>query len=96
VRVRVEQVDAHRVAGITLDGLKLKRRVKPAEFYREANRMIDIALAQTDVEEADLRAFVPPARTVFTLTVRRADADLREPYWDPAWRAGLSASAANR
>lgn len=103
-QVRVDRVAEHRVAGITLLGVKLRHRVDSAEFLREANEVVDLALS-TDggLEEVDLRATVPAPRrgsvgemdqpfiaTVFTLTVRRDAIRGRSAYWDPAWRAGLN------
>ena len=106
LRVRVEGAAAHRVAGITLSGVKLRRRLAPPAFLREANAIVDLALASAaGVEEVDLHVTVPldvgagivtsgdyahaTTRTVFTLTVRRDEPRRREPYWNPAWRAGL-------
>ncbi|MBV8150520.1 MAG: hypothetical protein JOY59_03095 [Candidatus Eremiobacteraeota bacterium] len=97
--VRVDRAGAHAVAGLMLSGVKLKRRVGPAAFLADANRMIDVALSAAPVEEVDLWVVVPRAPgvldTVFTLTVRRG-ASNRHPYWDPRWRAGLAPPAANR
>jgi len=107
VEVRVDRVDAHRVAGVTLLGVKFKRRVDAPQFLKEANELVDIALnADHAVEEVDLRATIPAKRnhvgefdqpldeTVFTLTVRRDAPGLRTAYWDPGWRAQLGASSA--
>ena len=110
--VRVERAGGHAVAGITQSGVKLRRAIDPPGFLREANAIVDLALQSSDVEEVDLRAVVPLAvgagtvtspdfahaveRTVFTLTVRRDRPGLREPYWNPVWRAGLATSSANR
>lgn len=103
VRVRVDRAASHRVAGITLLGVKLKRHVDSKSFYREANELVDLALAaDPKLEEVDLRATVPAlhkqevgemdepfVQTVFTLTVRRDDPRTREAYFDPLWRAQL-------
>ena len=112
VKVRVERAGSHRVAGIVLSGVKLKRRISPAAFLAEANALVDMALRSSSVEEVDLWATVPlgagagmvtsgdyakpTSRTVFSLTARRDGAGAREPYWDPGWRAGLGAATANR
>lgn len=103
VNVRVDSAASHRVAGITLLGTKLKRRVNSATFYREVNEIVDLALkSDPALEEVDVRATVPAVRkpeagemdepfvdTVFTLTVRRSRPNAREAYWDPAWRSQL-------
>jgi hypothetical protein len=106
LRIRVERAASHRVAGITLSGMKLKRRLAPPAFLREANAIADLALASdVQLEEVDLHVTVPldvgvgtvtsgdyahsATRTVFTLTVRRDEPRVREPYWNPGWRAGL-------
>jgi hypothetical protein len=101
--VEVDRVGAHRVAGVTLLGVKLKRKVDAAGFLAQANRIVDLTFASdSKLEEVDLRVTVPSGprrspgdmdriydRAVFTLTVRRAAPRLRDAYWDAAWRAGL-------
>ena len=104
VQIRVDRAASHRVAGVTLLGVKLQRRVDSKTFYREANQLVDLVLAtDPQLEEVDVRATVPAARkvdagegdepyfdTVFTLTVRRDAPRDREAYFDPAWRAQLN------
>lgn len=112
LKVRVERAGAHRVAGVVLSGVKLKRRLTPPAFLGEANAIVDLALRASAVEEVDLWTTVPlnagagavtsgdyakpSSRTVFSLTVRRDAPNTRETYWDSAWRAGLGAATANR
>ncbi|MGH7661649.1 MAG: hypothetical protein ACRENA_12150 [Vulcanimicrobiaceae bacterium] len=103
IQVEVDRVGSHRVAGVTLLGVKLKRKIAAAGFLAQANRIVDITFASdSQLEEVDLRVTVPSGprgsagdmdqvydRAVFTLTVRRSSPRVREAYWDAAWRAGL-------
>jgi hypothetical protein len=103
IEVLVDRAGTHRVAGVTLLGVKLKQRVDASGILAQANRLVDLALASDPrLEEVDLQVTVPAGnrrsagdmdkvydRAVFTLTVRRAKPQVREPYWDPVWRAGL-------
>lgn len=105
IQVEVDQIGSHRVAGVTLLGVKLKQKVDAAGFLAQANRIVDLAFASdSELEEVDLRVTVPWGRrssagdmdriydrAVFTLTVRRSAPHVREAYWDAAWRAGLGA-----
>ena len=105
IGVEVDRVGTHRVAGVTLLGVKLKQKVDAAGVLAQANRIVDLAFASDpQLEEVDLRVTVPSGRrtsagdmdqiydrAVFTLTVRRSAPHVREAYWDPAWRAGLGA-----
>lgn len=105
IQVEVDRVGTHRVAGVTLLGVKRKRKVDAAEVLAQANRIVDLAFAtDSELEEVDLRVTVPSGRrtsagdmdqiydrAVFTLTVRRSAPRVREAYWDAAWRAGLGA-----
>lgn len=105
IQVEVDQIGSHRVAGVTLLGVKLKQKVDAAGFLAQANRIVDLAFASdSELEEVDLRVTVPSGRrssagdmdriydrAVFTLTVRRSAPHVREAYWDAAWRAGLGA-----
>jgi hypothetical protein len=102
-RVEVDTAGSHHVAGVTLLGVKLKRKIDAAGFLAQANTIVDVTLASDlQLEEVDLRVTVPSGprgaagdmdrvydRAVFTLTVRRSAPGTREPYWDAAWRAGL-------
>lgn len=108
IGVHVDRVGSHRVASVTLLGTKLRHRIAPAAFLKEATHLIDVAFAaDAALEEVDLRALVPekaytdeeerdadegdrpPEQTVFTLTVRRSAQNVREAFWDPAWREEL-------
>ena len=60
VKIRVERAGAHVVAGLTLSGVKLRRPVGSAEFLREANALVDRALAaEPQLEEVDVTVTIP-------------------------------------
>ena len=87
-QVRVDRAGSHAVAGVVLSGVKFKAPVGAGEFLRQAQEIVALALRTTPVEEVDLWTTIPldagvgavtsgdfakpTARTVFTLTVRRA------------------------
>lgn len=89
LKIRVDSILGHRVAGITLSGAKFHERLDAAGFLREVRSLIRTTLASAPVEEVDIWATVsldagkgaivsgdlaqPTSRIVFSVTVRRAD-----------------------
>ena len=89
LKIRVDAVNGHQVAGILLSGENLIEPVDAADFVQQAIALIDGAFTASDVEEVDLWATVPIAvppgaivsgdlavpvsRIVFAASARRAD-----------------------
>lgn len=89
LKVRVDSVLGHHVAGLVLSGTRFHDRLDEAGFLREVQSLITLAFGHAPVEEVDLWATVPrdagigaivsgdlaqpTSRNVFALTVRRAD-----------------------
>ena len=114
VKVRIDGQGTHAVAGLVLSGVKFHGALGRAGFENEVIDVVTSAFAASDVEEVDCWATVPFAqgarvtvtgdmaqptsRTVFAVTVRRAErasfADrLRrgtDVFWDPRFAARLS------
>jgi len=90
LKVRMDGIGAHEVAGLVLSGVKFHGRVTRAAFDRETADLIARTFAASRAEEVDVTAVVPIAyargtivsgdlarptvRTVFTVTVRRTEA----------------------
>jgi len=112
LKVRVDTALGHRVAGLVLSGVKFHTSLDEAAFLAEVKSLITLSFARAPVEEVDLWVVVPldagqgaivsgdlaqpTSRTVFTVTVRRAelprlDAILHsdDVFWDARWRASL-------
>lgn len=112
LKIRVDAVQGHRVAGITVSGTKFHGTLGVPGFLREVQQLVTTAFARAPVEEVDLWATIPvdagkgaivsgdlaqpTSRTVFSVTVRRADlprltALLHSDgvYWDASWLAEL-------
>ena len=103
LRIYVDGAGSHQIAGVVLSGVKFHRPLTPALFLGEVNAIITQAFAAARVEEVDLWCVVPLSigkgavvsgdlaqpteRTVFSVTVRRADqrAASRATYWDARW-----------
>jgi hypothetical protein len=89
LKIRVDAVGSHQVAGILLSGENLIEPVDAAGFIQQTIVLIEGAFAASDVEEVDLWATVPIAvppgaivsgdlavpvsRIVFAASARRAD-----------------------
>lgn len=89
LKVRVDDVLGHRVAGIVVSGVRFHTPLDEAGFLAEVRTLIATAFANAPVEEVDLWATVPldagagaivsgdlaqpTSRDVFTVTVRRSD-----------------------
>jgi hypothetical protein len=118
LKVRIDGVGSHAVAGLVLSGVKFHARLDEDAFLAEVAALVERTFASSAVEEVDLWATVPIAvgrgtvvagdfaapttRTVFTVTLRRRDAErdlvaqLRRGkgiYWAPDWRRGLDRRA---
>jgi hypothetical protein len=112
LKVRIDAALGHRVAGIVVSGTRFHEALDEAGFLREVQSLVTLTLAHAPVEEVDLWTTVPldagkgavvsgdlaepTSRTVFAVTVRRADlprlaAILHSDavFWDAAWRASL-------
>lgn len=88
-KIRVDGIGPHQVAGIVLDGEKLREPVGAAAFAEQAIELIEATFEAGDVEEVDVWATVPIAvapgaivsgdlavptsRTVFSASARRVD-----------------------
>lgn len=88
LKVRVDGVGAHEVAGLVLSGVKFHGNLDRAGFEREVAALVARAFAVSSVEEVDVTTIVPiaflpgtivsgdlakpTARTVYTATIRRA------------------------
>ncbi|GAC1499477.1 MAG: hypothetical protein NVS1B14_02950 [Vulcanimicrobiaceae bacterium] len=89
LKVYVDAVGTHRVAGLLLSGVKFHHPLTQAEFSNEAFTLIRESFAAAPVEEVDLWCDVPlgigkgvvvsgdyakpTQRIVFTITVRRGE-----------------------
>ena len=103
LRIYVDGAGSHQIAGIVLSGVKFHRPLTRVLFLDEVKTIIARALEAAPVEEVDLWCVVPLAvgkgavvsgdlaqpteRTVFSITVRRADRRVRDDamYWDAGW-----------
>lgn len=110
LRIYVDGAGSHQVAGVVLSGVKFHRPLTRALFLNEVASIIGQTFAAAPVEEVDLWCVVPLAvgkgaivsgdlaqptdRTVFSVTVRRADVSRtaraasiggRTLYWDARW-----------
>jgi len=90
LKVRIDGIAGHEVAGLVLSGVKFHGRVDEAAFLNEVAALVVSTLAAVPVEEVDVWAITPldvakgtvvagdnaqpTARIVFAATVRRADA----------------------
>jgi hypothetical protein len=112
-KVRVDGVGSHDVAGLVLSGVKFHGSPGRSGFLAEVVRLVESVFATPAIEEVDLWTTVPlkphehaivsgdlampTSRTVFAVTVTRAEAkalaarlrDGRDVFWDAAWRASL-------
>lgn len=90
LKVRVDGIGRHEVAGLVLSGVKFHGRVDEAGFLDEVAALVATSLAAVPIEEVDVWAITPldvakgtvvagdnaqpTARIVFAATVRRGDA----------------------
>ncbi len=93
LKVYVDAVGTHRVAGLLLSGVKFHRPLTQVQFTNEALTLIRESFAAVPVEEVDLWCNVPlgigkgvvvsgdyakpTQRIVFTITVRRGESAAR-------------------
>lgn len=91
LKIRVDSVGNHHVAGIMLSGTKFHHPLNQAAFRREVRELVVATLGDRSLEEADVWAVVPvvvskgatvsgplgepTTRTVFSATVRRRELD---------------------
>lgn len=89
LKIRVDAVPGHRVAGITLSGTKFHQRLDARGFLSEVRSLIGKSFAGAPLEEVDVWTTVPidvargtvvsgtlaqpTSRIVFSVTVVRAD-----------------------
>jgi hypothetical protein len=108
LRIYVDGAGSHQIAGIVLSGVKFHRPLTRTLFLSEVASIVTQTFTAAPVEEVDLWCVVPLAvgkevivsgdlaqptdRTVFSVTVRRADAPRTAPsitgrtlYWDARW-----------
>lgn len=117
-KVRIDGAGTHEVAGLILSGVKFHGALTRAGFEDEVIRLVHAAFGASRVEEVDCWATVPlpvgahvvvtgdmaqpTSRTVFAVTVRRAESGAfaerlrrgRGAFWDPAFAARLGAAGA--
>jgi hypothetical protein len=90
LKIRIDAVGPHAVAGLVLSGVKFHRNLDADGFLAEVASLVKLTLAASGVEEVDVWATVPIAvgtgavvagdfaqptsRIVFSCTVRRSDA----------------------
>ena len=88
LKIRIDAVGTHEVAGLVLSGVKFHRPLDQNAFAQEAAQLVELTFAHSPVEEVDVTATVPAqapvgapvsgdlalptAKTVFSATVRRA------------------------
>lgn len=91
LKIRVDSIGNHHVAGIMLSGTKFHGRLDQDAFLREVRELVVATLGDVSLEEVDIWAVVPVAvskgalvsgplgepttRTVFSATVRRRELD---------------------
>jgi hypothetical protein len=115
LKVRVDGAGAHEVAGLVISGVKFHAPLDRAAFRDEVIELVRISFASSAVEEVDCWATVPlppnrrivvtgdmaqpTTKTVFAVSVRRAEAGyadrIRSGYdvfWDRAFAARLDAA----
>ena len=89
LKVRVDSIGSHHVAGLLISGVKFHTPLDEAGFLREVAAIVEQAFAASNVEEVDVWTVVPldagkgaivsgdlakpTSRTVFTVTVPRAE-----------------------
>jgi hypothetical protein len=59
LKIRIDGIGNHSVAGLMLSGVKFHRRLDPAEFTGEVVSLVQRTFAASDVEEVDVWATVP-------------------------------------
>ena len=103
LRIYVDGAGSHQIAGIVLSGMKFHRPLTRRLFLNEVDAIIAQVFHAAPIEEVDLWCVVPLSvgkgavvsgdlaqpteRTVFSITVRRADRQraAHEMYWDAQW-----------
>lgn len=108
--VRVDGIGRHSIAGLALSGVKFHKRLTKSQFIQEIVAIAGTSFSAVRLEEVDLWCSVPlpvgkgaivsgdlavpTSRTVFAVTVRRAEpprslhARLRaghDVFWDADW-----------
>ncbi len=89
LKIRVDGVGSHQIAGLVLSGVKLREPVDPAGFVEQVIELVEATFEAGDVEEVDVWATVPipvapgaivsgdlavpTSHPVFSATVRRVD-----------------------
>lgn len=89
VRIRVDAVGSHAIAGLMLSAVKFHQAIDRAGFLNEIELLVQRTFAASGVEEVDVWAIVPipvrahatvsgdlaepTSRTVFAVTCRRAE-----------------------
>jgi hypothetical protein len=90
LKIRVDGVGRHEVAGLVVSGVKFHRALDPAAFTAEIVDLVRQTFAASDVEEVDVWATIPlpyakqvpvngeylqpTQRTVYGATIERAEA----------------------
>ncbi len=88
LKVRVDAIGGHRVAGLLISGVKFHAPLDEAGFLREVSAIVEQSFAASDVEEVDVWTVVPldagkgaivsgdlakpTSLTVYTVTIPRA------------------------
>ena len=83
LKVRIDGIGSHEVAGLVLSGVKFHTPVDAAAFTNEVIALVQRTFAHSRVEEVDVWATVPlragdnaqpTTRTVYGVTIRRDEA----------------------